>query len=135
MRGDESGGSEGDCVKGQESVGSEGDHVSGGESGVRETTEPDTPSKKSYVETDSKSEKYASMSSDSEDKISDLDERHDFVGFEETESLPSSDEETFTEDEEEEVKRGGRCEQGHVGRGGVYGGSRRVRRNGLGRAK
>ena len=101
---DESGDSEGDRVRGEESVGSEGDRVSGGESWGRETTqppEPGTPSQKSYVEMDSESEKYASLDSGSEDEISDLDERHDFVGFEETGSLPSSDEETVTEDEKE----------------------------------
>ena len=104
VRGEESGGI---CAREEESGGIEQARVKGEESGGIEETcvrgeesrgiGHDTSSRESYIETNSDSEKYAS-GSDSE--LSDRDVRMDFVGFEDTESLRSSDEENFTSEEE-----------------------------------
>ena len=82
------------------------------------------PSRQSYLET-SKSVK----DSESDSEMSDHDAREDFVGYKDTESLPSSDEKNFTSEEDEEV-RGRRYVRARLRRSGrrVYGGRRQIRR-------
>ena len=110
-------------------------HVIGGGSGgfegrrVEIPSEPDTTSRKSYI---SSSESGESEDSGSEYELSDRDERHDYVGFKDIESLTSSESDILTEQEEEEL-RGRRHVRARSGRR-VVGGRMGIRRRGLGRA-
>ena len=78
------------------------------------------------------------MDSGSEFELSDQDERHDYVGYEEAESPESSDSNILTEeeDEEEEELKGRRHIRARSRRSGrrLFGGRRGRRRRGLGRA-
>ena len=93
-----------------------------------------TPSRKSYVETGSDSERYieSGEGSDSEWQMSDFDEQQDYVGFEEMTEIHYLSDERFSEEEEEEERLGRRAVRARSGSGG--GGRRRARRRGLGRA-
>ena len=99
--------------------------MSGEESGG---IEHDTPSRQSCLSTGE-----SDKDSESDSEISDGNAREDFVGYEDTESLPSSDGENFTseeEEEEEEEVRGRRYVRARSHRSGrrVYGGYWRIRR-------
>ena len=94
--------------------------------------EPDTPSRKSYISSTDSGE---SVDSESEFQLSDRDERHDYVGYEEVESPESSDSDILTEEEDQEL-RGRRHIRARSRRSGrkLFGGRGGRRKRGLGRA-
>ena len=88
------------------------EELGGNEESVEQGTEIatamfQTPTRKSYVETETDSEKYVESSggSDSDWQMSDVDEQLDFVGFEDVEEIHYSSEERLSEEEEEEEER------------------------------
>ena len=115
--GRDSGGIESARVRGKEVGGIEQAYVNEEESGG---IEHDTPYRQSYLET-----RESEKDSESDSEMSDRDARGDFVGYEDTESLLSSDEENLTSEEEE--VRGRRYVRARSGRR-VYGGRQQIRR-------
>ena len=102
---------------------------------VESPSEPDTPFRKSYI---SSTESGESGDSGSEFELSDCDERHDYVGYEETKSLHGSESDILTEEEDEEFeelrgRRHVRARSRRLGRR-LFGGRKGRRRRGLGRA-
>ena len=105
----------------------------GGEGrGVESPSEPDTPSRRSYISSTDSGE--SGGDNDSDFELSDRDTRHDYEGYEEPDS--DSDISTEEEEEEEEELRGRRHVRARSRRSGrrVFGGRRGRRRRGLGRA-
>ena len=111
-------------------------HVIEEERGVEIPSEPDTPSRKSYI---SSSEGGESGDSGSECELSDHDERHNYVAFEDIKSLHGSESDILTEEEDEEEDeelRGRRHVRARSRKSGrrLVGGRRGRRRRGLKRA-